>query len=149
MESRNSIREEELAALLERFVGKPNTEETRFEIVNVIQEFLEPSGRPIREAGLDAERSKMVIEMEVTEPQALALKAMFEYWNHLGSIGASRRVGFYVDGDGNFKPNCKVQLESKTELTDEMRDMSVVEENDGDRTYDFDPIAWKLHEKKE
>lgn len=103
---------------------------------------------PIRET-VDRERTKIVVEMEVTEPQALALKAMFEYWNHLGTIGASRRVGFYVDGDGNFKPNCKVNLESvKIELTDEMRDMSVVEENDGDRTYDFDPIAWKLHEKE-
>lgn len=90
------------------------------------------------------ERTKMVIEMNVTQSQGLALRAMFEYWNHLANIGGSRKVGFYVDGDGNFKPECNVKFEATTELTDEMRNISIVEDNDGDRTYDFDPIAWKL-----
>lgn len=96
------------------------------------------------------DRTKMTIVMEVTESQGLALQAMFEYWNHLANIGGSRRVGFYVDGDGNFKPHCDVKFESMTpKLTDEMREISVVEEVDGDRLYDFDPIAWKLHDLKE
>lgn len=104
----------------------------------------------IRESSLERNRTKMVVEMNVTKPQALALQAMFEYWNHLGSIGASRKVSFYVDGDGDFQPECKIDLESiDTKLTDKMRKISIVEENDGDRTYDFDPIAWELLEKED
>ena len=96
------------------------------------------------------DRTKMTIVMEVTESQGLALQAMFEYWNQLASAGGSRKVAFYVDGDGNFKPNCDVKFENMTpKLTDEMRDIAIVEDNDGDRTYDFDPIAWKLHDLRE
>lgn len=91
------------------------------------------------------ERLKMTVEMEVTEPQALALQAMFKYWNYLASIGSSRFAGFYVDGDGNFKPKCKIALsEPIRELTDEMCEIAVVEDRGGNRNYDFDPIAWSL-----
>lgn len=105
--------------------------------------------RPRVKESTNMSRSKMVIEMNVTRPQGLALQAMFEYWNYLANIGGSRKVGFYVDGDGNFKPNCNVQFETDVELTDEMRQISIVEESDGNRTYDFDPIAWKLHDLEE
>jgi hypothetical protein len=89
---------------------------------------------------------KMTIEIDVTVSQGLALKAMFDYWNELGSFGSSRDVGFHCDGDGNFHPNCKVSFDDDMpELTDEMRKASIVQDNDGDRVYDFDPIAWMLH----
>jgi hypothetical protein len=92
------------------------------------------------------ERLKMTVEMEVTEPQALALQAMFEYWDRLASIGSSRFVAFMVDGDGNFKPRCKVSFsEPIRELTTEMRAAAVVDEKYGDRKYDFDPIAWMVN----
>jgi hypothetical protein len=89
---------------------------------------------------------KMRIELEVTEPQALALQAMFEYWNALSNMGSSRYVGFMVDGDGNFRPECDITYDKPIlPLTDELRDLSVVIENEGNRMYDFDPVAWKVN----
>lgn len=88
---------------------------------------------------------KMIVQLEVTESQALTLQAMFDYWNWLGSAGASRHVSFYVDGDGNFQPKCEYSFSEKLpELTKEMRKMAVIEDDRGHRKYDFDPIAWYL-----
>lgn len=99
---------------------------------------------------MENDRIKMTVEMEVTEPQALALQAMFKYWNYLASVGSSRFVGFYVDGDGNFKPKTKITFsEPVHELTDEMCKISVVTDRDGNRNYDFDPIAWKINHPPE
>lgn len=96
------------------------------------------------------ERIKINISMEVTIPQALALQAMFEYWNTLASVGSSRKVGFYVDGDGNFKPRCQMITYAQIpELTDEMRKIAIVSDDDGNVVYDFDGIAWILEEQKE
>lgn len=92
------------------------------------------------------EKIKLTIEMDVTIPQALALQAMFEYWKYLGNIGSSRFVSFYVDGDGNFRPNCKINTsEPIPELTEELAKSAIVVEFDDERAYDFDPIAWKLN----
>lgn len=96
-----------------------------------------------------SDRIKLTVEMDVTVPQALALKAMFMYWNQLASMGGTREVAFYVDGDGNFKPNCKVTTDQEIpELTDEMRTKAIIHDTSGDRVYDYDPIAWMLHEEK-
>jgi hypothetical protein len=92
-----------------------------------------------------SERIKMTVEMEVTPAQGLALQAMFEDWNTLSSMGGSRSAGFYADGDGNFHPNCKITFDGEVpELTDELRKIAVVEDQGGNRVYDFDPIAWKI-----
>lgn len=92
------------------------------------------------------DRIKMTIEMEVTPAQGLALQAMFEHWNFLSNIGSSRDVGFHVDGDGNFHPKCSVKFDSNIpELTDEFRKISVIKDKNGNRVYDFDPIAWKIN----
>jgi len=91
-------------------------------------------------------RIHMTVTMLVTPAQALALKAMFDYWNQLSLRGATRKVGFYVDGDGNFHPKCEVTFsEELPELTDELRRAAIVEESDGDRLYDYDPVAWRLN----
>lgn len=83
--------------------------------------------------------------MEVTESQALALEAMFKYWDALASMGSSRFVAFYVDGDGNFKPKTSIYYSRPIKtLTSEMCKAAIVEDNDGDRKYDFDPIAWMI-----
>jgi hypothetical protein len=88
----------------------------------------------------------MTVTMEVTRPQALTLQAMFTYWNQLSSQGSSRRVGFYVDGDGNFHPKCQMTFsEPLPELTDELRELAVAVDENGNRLYDFDSIAWKVH----
>lgn len=85
--------------------------------------------------------------MEATPAQALTLKAMFEYWNQLASQGASRNVAFFCDGDGNFRPKCHVSFAATLpELTEQIRQKAVVSDNDGHRVYDFDPVAWLLHE---
>ena len=92
------------------------------------------------------DRVKMTVEMDVTPAQGLALKAMFEYWNQLSGWGSSRDVAFHCDGDGNFHPKCKVEFDQELpELTEELRTAAVVTETNGDRVYDFDPIAWRIN----
>ena len=97
-----------------------------------------------------SERIKMSVEMEVTIPQALALESMFNYWNCLANAGGSRKVAFYVDGDGNFKPKCNISFDGDVpELTKEMAKLAIIDDKGGDRVYDFDPIGWNLRDKKE
>lgn len=94
-----------------------------------------------------SDKIKMKIELEVTEPQALTLQAMFEYMEQLGGMGASRYVAFYADGDGDFRPKPEITFDQPVRpLTDEMRKAAVVEDEHGHRKYDFDPIGWMLHE---
>lgn len=88
--------------------------------------------------------------MDVTVPQALALSEMFKYWNKLGNHGSSKEVAFFVDGDGNFKPNCQIVTSDKLpDITDEVKAsaMGEIKAVDGSRviTFDFDPIAWSFH----
>ncbi len=95
------------------------------------------------------DKIRMVVEMEVTVPQALALEAMFNHWNTLGAWGASRNVGFFVDGDGNFQPNIDIKYsEEIPQLTPTMEALSRGQKDvlDDDVLYDFDPIAWHLRE---
>jgi hypothetical protein len=93
------------------------------------------------------ETVNLTVSMKVTIPQALALKAMFEYWNQLSNLGSSREVAFYVDGDGNFHPQCKVTTDVELpELTDELKKLPVKRDNNGSRLYDYDNLAWYLSE---
>lgn len=93
------------------------------------------------------DRIEMTIKMKVTEPQALALQAMFEYMEMLGRLGSSRYVAFYADGDGDFRPKPEITFDQPVRpLTDEMRKAAVVEDKYGDRKYDYDPIGWMLDE---
>jgi hypothetical protein len=97
-----------------------------------------------------SEKIKINIEMEVTIPQALALQAMFKYWDYLGQAGGSREVAFYIDGDGDFRSKSKVSFSKDIpELTEEMEKMAVIKDKNGDRTYDYDPIAWHLRKLRE
>jgi hypothetical protein len=92
------------------------------------------------------ERVTMNVTMQVTPPQALALKAMFEEWNRLSSIGSSRVIAFYADGDGNFHPKCEMNFsEELPELTPDLRTAAVIENDNGNKTFDFDPIAWRIN----
>jgi len=94
-----------------------------------------------------SKRVSMTVTMSVTPAQGLALQAMFEHWNFMDSAGMSRMIAFYVDGDGNFRPNAQISFsEPMPALTDEFRKISIVAgENDGNLYFDFDPIAWKLN----
>jgi hypothetical protein len=97
-----------------------------------------------------SERIKMTVEMEVTFSQALALREMFEYWNQLSSWGGSRMVGFFCDGDGNFHPKCKISTsEPLPERNKEISEMAILEDDNGDRNFDYDAIAWSLHKSND
>ncbi len=99
------------------------------------------------------DRIRVAVYLTATVPQALALQAMFEYWNRLAGLGGSRRVAFFVDGDGNFHPDAQfvnLSTEKLPRLTDEMREAAVVAgKQNGDYVFDFDPVAWMLHGKEE
>lgn len=97
------------------------------------------------------ERLEMIVQMQVTVPQALALQAMFKHWNSLASMGSSRMIGFYADGDGNFKPKCQWHYSAPVpELTPELEQAAACK-SDGNMTvdFDYDGVAWKLHELSE
>jgi hypothetical protein len=97
------------------------------------------------------ERLEMTVKFQVTEAQALALQAMFKDWNFLASIGASRFSAFYVDGDGNFQPNCTFEFARPIqELTKELRELAVLKDaivrrDELTRFYDFDNIAYRIN----
>jgi len=106
-----------------------------------------------------SEKVKMTVTMDVTIPQAITLKNMFEYYNALSSRGSSRNVSFYADGDGNFHPKCEISFNEETskiikEVTEELSKHSdkenynfgIVEDKNGNRKYDFDSVAWALDE---
>ncbi len=66
-------------------------------------------------------KTNMNIYIEnLTVPQKIAIEDMFRQWEFLGSIGASRWVAFYADGDGNFQPKISVDgLQPKSYGTEE------------------------------
>ena len=54
---------------------------------------------------------------------------MLKYMEQLGGLGGSRKVSFYSDGDGDFRPKFK--------WSDHLpSDAKPVEDKDGDRFYD-------------
>lgn len=55
---------------------------------------------------------------------------MLKYMEQLGSMGASRKVCLYSDGDGDFRPKFKIE-----ESVDFER-VAPVAEDDGNRLYD-------------
>lgn len=100
-----------------------------------------------------SKRIKMIVELDVTVPQGVALTAMFEHWNYLSNVGSSKPIAFFVDGDGNFHPNAVVSTsEEIPELTEELAELSRIEGDVGKRSkedyvYDFEGIACKLGSK--
>jgi hypothetical protein len=93
-----------------------------------------------------AKKLKLTVTMDVTAPQAYALMEMFKCWTFYGKAGMSRKVGFYVDGDGDFKPNCEVKtVPELPELPLEQAKKAVANDDNGNCLYDFDGIGWSLH----
>ena len=106
------------------------------------------------------QKTKLTVEFDVTEAQALSLMAMFRYCNQLAGVGSSRYVAFYADGDGDFRPKCKWSTPENIELTDEIYKYSFLKIHEdpqknkaelklsyGDAMFDFDKIAWRLDDK--
>jgi len=94
------------------------------------------------------ERLEMTVKMQVTPAQALALQAMFNHWNLIANWGSSRMIGFFVDGDGNFKPKCEVMFSAPMpELTAELERAAVTsDDGNGTRNFDFDGVARRLND---
>lgn len=91
---------------------------------------------------------KMTIEMNVTIPQALALREMFNYWSYLGNIGLSKFVAFYVDGDGDFQPCCKITTSKQIpDSNDEIKLTSIISDNGQMKKYDFDGLKHYCEDK--
>lgn len=94
------------------------------------------------------DKVKLTVTMEVSAPQAYALQEMFKWWTFCGKAGMSRKVAFYVDGDGDFHPNCEVKTEpTLPELPKEQAEKAIVEDKHGHRLYDYDSISWSLHDE--
>lgn len=100
-----------------------------------------------------SKKIEMTVTLNVTVPQALALQAMFDHWNSLSSMGSSRQVSFYVDGDGNFHTHAKCKFsEEIPELDNHLKELAELSaENSGTdwagspiASFDFDGIAWAL-----
>ncbi len=95
---------------------------------------------------------EMTVTLDVTVPQALALQAMFDHWNSLSSMGSSRVVSFYVDGDGNFHTHAKCKFsEEIPELDNHLRDLAELAgegliDTAGSpvASFDYNSIAWTL-----
>lgn len=56
--------------------------------------------------------------------------SMLKYMEQLGGLGGSRKVSFYSDGDGDFRPKFKFDPLLLPEV------VKPVSDNDGNRTYD-------------
>lgn len=92
------------------------------------------------------DKVKFTVTMDVSAPQAYALMEMFKYWNLCGKAGMSRKVAFFVDGDGDFHPNCEFKTEpTLPELPKEQAEKAIAADNNGDSLYDYDGIGWSLH----
>ena len=71
---------------------------------------------------------KFVIEVEMQERWIPHFMSMLKYMEHLGNIGSSRSVELFADGDGDFRPKFKTDIEF--EMVEPFAD------NDGNRIYD-------------
>jgi len=95
---------------------------------------------------------------DLSMAQALALDAMFQCWEQLGSMGCSRWVAFMADGDGDFRPKVQVvynpkpkwfelELISKAKMCDDLtpngkRPITKI-------AFDYDAIGWALNKQRE
>lgn len=71
---------------------------------------------------------KFTIAVEMNERWIPHFMSMLKYMEHLGNIGTSRNVEIFSDGDGDFRPKFKTDIEFEV--------VEPVADNDGNRTYD-------------
>lgn len=76
-----------------------------------------------------SKRIKFKIDVDMPERWVPHFLSMLKYMEHLGSLGGSRKVCLYSDGDGDFNPkfNWHSSLNDKAEP---------VQDDNGDRLYD-------------
>ena len=71
---------------------------------------------------------KFTIEVEMKERWVPHFMSMLKYMEQLGTIGSSRNVTLFSDGDGDFRPKFKADIEF--EIKEPVKDI------DGSRIYD-------------
>jgi hypothetical protein len=54
---------------------------------------------------------KFTIECEVPERWVNDFCSFLEHLEHCGSVGHSALIGFYADGDGDFRPKFRINTE--------------------------------------
>lgn len=89
-------------------------------------------------------RRTYIVTLRLTTPQVAALCDLLAQWNWLGSAGASRWTAFYADGDGDFKPEVRVNGRRPTYTT--LVDRKTLWKGDEYRI-DFDVLAWAMHKE--
>lgn len=96
---------------------------------------------------LKDKRKTVVVTLRLTEPQRVAFEDMMATWNMLGGQGASRYTKFYADGDGDFKP--EVRLNGKKPKFTKLltKDERWPKGPHGDYEIDYDTVAWRLHDE--
>lgn len=72
---------------------------------------------------------KFTIDCEMKERWVPHFLAMLKYMQQLGSIGGSRMISFYSDGDGDFNPKFRWSPWLPC-------DAKPIKDDDGHRTYD-------------
>jgi hypothetical protein len=78
------------------------------------------------------EAVEFLVRCQMKRRWARQFLAMLEYMRLLGSIGSSRRVTFYADGDGDFRP----MFTYDPKLCPDPSAVVPAKEERGDRTYD-------------
>lgn len=94
---------------------------------------------------------KKTIEIDnLTEAQAIAIEDLLATWEYFGNIGTSRWTSFFADGDGNFRPQIKVDGEKAQFAPENLIHKSERDEmyNTNNYKMDFDKIAWRMHDDK-
>lgn len=71
-------------------------------------------------------KTVLTVRMEVSEAEALALRAMFDYWRDCGRRHVSEHVSFYVDGACGFRPECVTRTPGVRRLTAALRDAALL-----------------------
>lgn len=71
---------------------------------------------------------KFTITIEMGERWIPHFMSMLKYMQWLGSVGSSRTVAIYADGDGDFNPKFEADIE--------WEERKPVSDNSGNRIYD-------------
>ena len=78
-------------------------------------------------------KMKLIIKCEMGDRWVPHFIAMLKYMQQLGSMGASRKVALYADGDGDFHPKFKFRRKGFKKLPEVAKP---IEDNNGNRLYD-------------
>lgn len=62
---------------------------------------------------------EFTIKVKMKERWIPHFMSMLKYMEHLGSVGSSRDVGIYADGDGDYQPKFETDIDWDTKEPNE------------------------------